>query len=304
MPGLDGMRALAVVAVMVYHADVNWLHGGFLGVEVFFVISGYLITLLLLGERERTGRIDLRQFWIRRFRRLLPALLVMMGLLAVYLTAFYPKARGRTRGDFIAGFPFYSSNWYQIWVGQGYGATEDFAPLRHLWSLAVEEQFYLVWPVLLLALWRSCGTDGAQARRLAVGGAAALAALSFAGALVVGESRLTLAFFASPLRAWELLAGAALALHQRGGPALPARQGSWLAALGLAAVLASAAGLSHDSHHPGWPTLLPVAGALALIANAFVWKEVPLATILLLVTMKSIPSDLYSAAKVDGANVW
>ena len=154
LPGLDGMRALAVVAVMVYHADAAWLSGGFLGVEVFFVISGYLITLLLLGERERTGHIDLRQFWIRRFRRLLPALIVMLALLAVYITAFYSIARGRTRGDFVAGFPFYASNWYQIWVGQGYGAGEAFAPLRHLWSLAVEEQFYLLWPLVMILLLR------------------------------------------------------------------------------------------------------------------------------------------------------
>src|SRR5215213_1320494 len=85
LPGLDGLRALAVVAVMVYHANSSWLHGGFLGVEVFFVISGYLITLLLVAEHERTGRVALAQFWLRRARRLLPALLVLLGGLMVYL---------------------------------------------------------------------------------------------------------------------------------------------------------------------------------------------------------------------------
>jgi len=151
MPGLDGLRAIAVVAVMVYHADPGWLHGGFLGVEVFFVISGYLITLLLIAEHERSGRIDLRQFWLRRFRRLLPALFVMLGLLMVYLAIGFRQAQGRTRGD-IVGAIAYVSNWYQIWVGAGYTAAEAFAPLRHLWSLAVEEQFYLVWPLVMLAL--------------------------------------------------------------------------------------------------------------------------------------------------------
>ncbi len=153
LPGLDGLRAIAVIGVIIYHAHHDWLPGGFLGVEVFFVISGYLITLLLMGERERTGHVDLRQFWARRFRRLLPALYVMMAFVAVYIAAFYPAAREQTRGDFLGGI-LYVSNWYEIFVGQGYGASEAFAPLRHLWSLAVEEQFYLVWPLVMVAILR------------------------------------------------------------------------------------------------------------------------------------------------------
>jgi peptidoglycan/LPS O-acetylase OafA/YrhL len=153
MPGLDGMRALAVVSVMIYHANNSWLHGGFLGVEVFFVISGYLITLLLIAEHERSGQVDLKQFWLRRFRRLLPALYLMLAMMTLYLAVFKPEARGRTRGDVVAGIA-YVSNWYQIWVGAGYTATEAFAPLRHLWSLAVEEQFYLVWPLIMVAILR------------------------------------------------------------------------------------------------------------------------------------------------------
>ncbi|MEN9646184.1 MAG: hypothetical protein RL238_2853 [Actinomycetota bacterium] len=149
LPGLDGLRAIAVVAVMIYHANHTWLKGGFLGVEVFFVISGYLITLLLMGEDERTGGVNLREFWMRRARRLLPALYVMMALLAVYITAFYPAVRAQTRGDFVAGI-FYVSNWYQILVGQGYASSEAFVPLRHLWSLAVEEQYYFFWPLVMV----------------------------------------------------------------------------------------------------------------------------------------------------------
>lgn len=151
LPGLDGMRALAVVAVMVYHANSEWLPGGFLGVEVFFVISGYLITLLLMAERERSGTVSLTDFWMRRARRLLPALFLMMFLLVLYTALFRSEALGKLRGDLIAG-TFYVSNWYQIWVGQGYTSSGDFAPLRHLWSLAVEEQFYIIWPVVMLLL--------------------------------------------------------------------------------------------------------------------------------------------------------
>ena len=153
LPGLDGMRALAVVAVMVYHANSAWLPGGFLGVEVFFVISGYLITLLLIGEHERTGGVSLGQFWLRRARRLLPALAVLLIGVTVYTALFRRDALGQLRGDVIAALA-YVSNWYQIWVGQGYTASGDFAPLRHLWSLAVEEQFYLLWPLVMVLLLR------------------------------------------------------------------------------------------------------------------------------------------------------
>jgi peptidoglycan/LPS O-acetylase OafA/YrhL len=153
LPGLDGMRALAVVAVILYHTNNGWLPGGFIGVEVFFVISGYLITLLLIGEHEKTGRIDLKQFWMRRARRLLPALFLMMSLLMIYTAIFERDTLGKLRGDVFAGVG-YITNWYQIWTGAGYTALLDFAPLRHLWSLAVEEQFYLVWPLVMLALMR------------------------------------------------------------------------------------------------------------------------------------------------------
>jgi peptidoglycan/LPS O-acetylase OafA/YrhL len=153
LPGLDGMRALAVAAVIIYHTNNGWLPGGFIGVEVFFVISGYLITLLLIGEHEKTGRINLKQFWLRRARRLLPALFLMMTLLMIYSAVFERDTLGKLRGDVVAGVA-YITNWYQIWIGAGYTALLDFAPLRHLWSLAVEEQFYLFWPLIMLALMR------------------------------------------------------------------------------------------------------------------------------------------------------
>lgn len=173
LPGLDGLRAVAVVAVMIYHANSDWLLGGYIGVEVFFVISGYLITLLLIAEHERTGKIDLKNFWIRRFRRLLPALFMMMLLLSVWVALFERDALGKLRGDVIAGASYFS-NWYQIFTGAGYSAGNDFAPLRHLWSLAVEEQFYVVWPIIMLVFVRF------GARRIA-----GVARWLFLGAIVV-----------------------------------------------------------------------------------------------------------------------
>jgi peptidoglycan/LPS O-acetylase OafA/YrhL/lysophospholipase L1-like esterase len=153
VPGLDGLRALAVIAVIVYHANKQWLGGGFLGVEVFFVVSGYLITLLLVAERERTGTVSFGQFWFRRARRLLPALFTMLIALITYVAFFNRDYLGTLRGDVVAGVS-YVANWFQIWTGSSYTSSAEFAPLRHLWSLAVEEQFYIVWPVIMFVLLR------------------------------------------------------------------------------------------------------------------------------------------------------
>jgi len=153
LPALDGVRALAVMAVIVYHANKKWLGGGFLGVEVFFVISGFLITSLLIAESQRDGTIDLKQFWLRRARRLLPALWTLLTLVAVYCSLFRRDMLGNLRGDIVAAL-VYGFNWFQIWVGTSYFTAFDFVPLRHLWSLAVEEQFYVLWPLVVFVVAR------------------------------------------------------------------------------------------------------------------------------------------------------
>jgi peptidoglycan/LPS O-acetylase OafA/YrhL len=233
LPGLDGLRALAVLAVIVYHANPDWLPGGFLGVEVFFVISGYLITLLLVAEEERTGAISLRDFWARRARRLLPALFTMMVLLIMWTSIRERDSLGALRGDVVAG-ALYGSNWFQVWVGAGYTAVNDFAPLRHLWSLAVEEQFYVLWPVIMLVILR-LGRD--RLPRVAMwflGIATAIAGLvallmptgrigescaSTPNAYwTIGErciSKIDLLYLSTPTRATGLLLGAALAIVWR-----------------------------------------------------------------------------------------
>jgi len=149
LPGLDGLRALALLAVLVYHARPGWLPGGFLGVEVFFVISGFIITRGLLQEWQDRGRISLRAFWLRRARRLLPALFLLLVAVMAYASLFEPEAVAGLRGDVLAALA-YVTNWHLILGNQSY--FEGFSKpsmLRHLWSLAVEEQFYVVWPIFL-----------------------------------------------------------------------------------------------------------------------------------------------------------
>ncbi len=150
VPGIDGLRALAVVSVILYHLDVAWIPGGFLGVEVFFVISGYLITSLLLAEQRKAGRVDLGGFWQRRARRLLPALYVLLAAAAVTFAVFLRDEAASLRGDIAAAFA-YVTNWYQIIAERSYFESSGRpSPLQHLWSLAVEEQFYLLFPLLFV----------------------------------------------------------------------------------------------------------------------------------------------------------
>ena len=217
MPGLDGMRALAVVAVLLYHAGLAWMPGGFLGVEVFFVISGYLITALLVTEWRQRGRVDLAAFWMRRARRLLPALYLVVAVTLAYAVVFLPGEVAGLRGDALSAFG-YVTNWYLIFGNESYfEAMGRPSLLRHLWSLAVEEQFYLLWPPVF-ALGVSLGARRWRLRRLmfvslAVAGASALlmAALYAPG---IDPSRI---YYGMDTRATGLLLGAALALFWRPG---------------------------------------------------------------------------------------
>ncbi len=157
LPGLDGLRALAVTAVVLYHADVSWMRGGFLGVDTFFVISGYLITLLLVSEHRRAGRICLRTFWTRRARRLLPALYALLTAVTAVTVVWLRDDLGKLRGQLLAALT-YSTNWYLVATDNSYFAHVGRPPLlEHLWSLAVEEQFYLLWPLVLVVLLACSG---------------------------------------------------------------------------------------------------------------------------------------------------
>jgi peptidoglycan/LPS O-acetylase OafA/YrhL len=210
-PGLDGLRAFAVIAVLLYHAELAWIPGGFLGVEVFFVISGYLITALLLAEWRQRGRIDLKTFWLRRARRLLPALYVLLVVTLAFAVVFLPGEVAGLRGDVLAAFG-YVTNWYLIFGQESYfEAVGRPSLLQHLWSLAVEEQFYLIWPPIL-ALGLCIGATRLRRRRVLTvalfGALASAVAMALLYAPGVDPSRI---YYGTDTRATGLLCGAALA---------------------------------------------------------------------------------------------
>jgi peptidoglycan/LPS O-acetylase OafA/YrhL len=208
MPGIDAMRALAVLAVFGYHAGLGWTPGGFLGVDVFFVISGYLITSLLLREFQRGGHVELGRFWLRRARRLLPAVAVLIAVSIVLAAIFAPERIDAMRGDAIASL-FYFANWHFISGNESY--FEQFGQpslFTHLWSLSVEEQFYLFWPLLFAAGMKLFGRT-----RLLLGVlAGALASVALAWILFDPVGDASRVYYGTDSHAVGLLAGVALAL--------------------------------------------------------------------------------------------
>ncbi|HEY2518637.1 MAG TPA: acyltransferase family protein [Streptosporangiaceae bacterium] len=248
LPGLDGLRALAVMAVVAYHLGLGWVPGGMLGVGVFFTLSGYLITDLLLSQYHRTGRLDLADFWRRRARRLLPAVLVMLTVVLAWVTALDRSQLPALRGVAISALA-YVSNWWLIAQHSSYFARfGPPSPLGHLWSLAVEEQFYLIWPWLLwLGLrWmrRRPGRDPGQPDGLGLLAKGTLV-LAVASAIEMGLLYSpgydpTRVYDGTDTRAFALLIGAALAF------AWPSRRLTGHVAEGARRILdaAGAAGLA------------------------------------------------------------
>ncbi len=211
MPALDGLRGAAICAVLLYHGGVSWARGGYLGVDAFFVLSGFLITTLLYAEWRARGRIALGAFWARRARRLLPALFLVLAAVALYGATVAPDdLLRRLRGDAFGALG-YVANWRLVASGQSY--FDQFAtpsPLRHVWSLAIEEQFYFVWPLLFVAILHV--TRGA--RRALVPITLALAVASGALMVLLFESGADVSrvYYGSDTRAQSLLVGAVLAL--------------------------------------------------------------------------------------------
>lgn len=208
IPALDGIRTLAVVAVVLYHLHIPWMQGGLLGVTMFFVISGYIITRLLLNEFSSTGRIDLKSFWIRRARRLLPAIFALITVTIILCAAFNHVMLTKMRPDILPSLLFFN-NWWQIIQNVSYfEAVGDPSPLTHFWSLAIEEQFYLVWPVVLFTLLSTKVKRAGIRRGVMVAAAASAVAMAVLYNPGADPSRV---YYGTDTRMFSLLLGAWLA---------------------------------------------------------------------------------------------
>lgn len=268
-PDIDGLRAIAVTSVVAYHVGLHLVPGGFVGVDVFFVISGYLITRLLMGELEQTGQIDLLQFYARRIRRLLPAALVVVAIVLLATWLLLTPVGGeqqRVARSAVAALTFWSNIYFLRTTGGYFDPASDLLPLLHTWSLSVEEQFYLVWPLLLLL----CAATGhARARAQRIGWC--LAGICLASFAVCVWTSLSAppasraAFYLMHMRAWELGVGGVVALLRP--HALPSRATRHLAATGLACIAIAFLCIDARTPFPGFAALLPVAGAAAVLVG-------------------------------------
>ena len=263
-PDIEGLRALAVLAVLLYHADLAGFDGGYIGVDVFFVLSGFLITRLLVSEVERTGTVSLSGFWGRRARRLLPAsTLVVVVTLVASRFALDPLTQGFAARSALAASGFGAN--ILFWTRGGYSQLEIPEPLLHFWSLAVEEQFYLFWPIVIVVLARALRSR-LDIRRATVAAALVLGGVSLVACILITPDRQPFAFYWLPTRAWELLVGALLAV----APARAVRVAPFvravLAWIGL--LLIGICAVSFEDPALGFPgsrALVPVLATAAVI---------------------------------------
>ncbi len=259
-PDVEGLRALAIILVVVSHTGFPFLRSGFIGVDVFFVLSGYLITSLLVHEIKSTGRLNLVRFYARRARRLLPAaMLLVLVVCASEAVVVSPYMQFKVLKAAAATI-FYSSNLYFSHLGLQYFEQESAnSPLLHTWSLAVEEQFYLVWPILLLALSRVF-----KRRITAILALTTIAAVSFAWCVWLTTIDPVPAFFLPTSRVWEFCAGGLIAYLPAASLVRHKRIFSWLGAIGFLALLVCAQ-LIHASAFPGFIAAIPALATVALL---------------------------------------
>src|SRR5579875_722443 len=265
-PDIEGLRAVAVLAVVLYHAHVGFLSGGFVGVDVFYVISGFLITDLLWRELERDGRISFAGFYARRARRLLPAAVLVLVVTMVASRWLLPPLQ--LRSVWLDGLycALYLGNYRFAATKTNYLASTAPSPFQHFWSLGVEEQFYLVWPVLLVAASLAY-RRGRPSRAGAFTALAAVSVVSLILSLWLTRADEPLAFFSLPTRAWELALGGMIALAAPLLRRMPPRVAATIGWAGLAAVGAACVAFGSRTPFPGTAALLPVLGAGGVVAS-------------------------------------
>ena len=258
---IQGLRAIAVGSVLLYHMGAPFIPGGFVGVDVFFVISGFLISGLIIRELQRTGTFSFSAFYARRLKRLAPVyLLVLLASGTAVMTLLTPLQAGRYVKDLIAA-ALYGANFNFATQTSGYFADPEPSPFVHFWSLAVEEQFYFVWPIMLfLVLHRA-----RRSRHLLWYLLGGVFAVSLALSIVLSHSQPTSSYYLLHTRAWELAAGALTYLVSAKLTALNARLRGLLLGVGLSAIVLSALLITKSMEFPGWVALFPVLGTVAII---------------------------------------
>ncbi|NUC20339.1 acetyltransferase (plasmid) [Bacillus mycoides] len=209
MVGLDSLRGLAILGVILYHINFNWMPGGFLGVTVFFVLSGYLITDILAIEWKNNKRIDLKKFWLSRARRLLPGMLIMLIVTLAWITIFHSSLLVKMRGDSLAALLYFSNWWYIYHKLSYFDSFSQLSPLNHFWSLAVEEQFYVVWPFVISLGFYYIKKQSRMILFICLGAIASALAMAILYEPGTDPSRI---YYGTDTRAFSLLIGAALAL--------------------------------------------------------------------------------------------
>ncbi len=266
---IQGLRALAVLLVLLYHAGVPWLPGGFAGVDVFFVISGYVITGLLVSEVLRTGTVDLGRFWSRRARRLLPASALVLVTTALLTLTLLPQVRWRETGWDIVTSGLYVVNWRLADRSVDYLAEDSVdSPVQQYWSLAVEEQFYLLWPLLLLlAAWLARRRGVRPVPLTAVLLAVVVVLPSFGWAVHLTSASPPEAYFVTSTRLWQLGVGALVALGSAWWSRVPVPVATALAWGGPAVVVAGAVLTGPQTPWPGWAALVPTLGTAAALVG-------------------------------------
>jgi peptidoglycan/LPS O-acetylase OafA/YrhL len=281
-PDIDGLRGVAILLVVAYHVRTLGMTGGFIGVDVFFVISGYLITGKLLDEVLTTSSVRLRSFWAGRVRRLVPALAVMVGAtLALSLLVLSPLEWGAVARDGAASVTYVSNLVFARQATNYFAADVTSSLFLHTWSLSVEEQFYLVWPVLVLVLGRLVRRRERDHRLMAYAFVlTALGIVSFALAVALTARGTPLSFFGLPTRAWEFSAGGLLACLARRATPARIRFPAPIALGGLGLILGSAFVLSDVTPYPGVATLVPVLGTLAVMYAGASSDRSPVAVVL------------------------
>ncbi|HET7703958.1 MAG TPA: acyltransferase family protein [Candidatus Limnocylindrales bacterium] len=298
-PELEGLRAIAVGLVLLYHAGVPGVAGGYVGVDVFFVLSGFLITGLIVRELEATGRVSLAAFYARRARRLLPAAALVLVVTVIASALVLPPLRVPDVAGDAAAAAVYASNLRFAVQATDYLAAElEPSPLLHFWSLGVEEQFYLFWPALLAAVAAWGGTRagvhrGFERRRL-IATVALVGIASLVLSIALTRIAQPWAFFSLPARAWELALGGLVALGVLRLGSLPGRVAAPLVWIGLAMTVAAGVLLGRDVPFPGVAALLPTAGAALVIVGATVRADVLPARLLATPPMRYLGRISYS----------